>query len=397
MRFGSLIWKNLVRRPLRSALTLLALATAIAAVVALLGISQGFTRSFSDVYAAHAVDIVVSREGSADRLSSSIDEDFSMQIARLPEVNRTAAVLLETLSLEDDGVYGVPSMGIAADSWLRNDYELETNQIDSKSDQFDATTPNSGIPTASDGNKEVWLGIHLAERLGVSAGGTVNLFDEPYRVTATFKSPSTWENGSMIFELDELQRLTDRAGQATYINVVLEPVANSAQPLASRAQRAIDAISALDAKLLPLATEDFVETDTRMKLAGAMAWMTSAIALIIGSIGTLNTMLTSVMERTKEIGILRAIGWPKRRVVRMIMFESCGLAVVASGLGIGLAMLLTWGLAQAPAAKGILSPSIDARIIVQGFILALCIGLLGALLPAWRASRMLPTEAFRDQ
>ena len=397
MRFGSLIWKNLVRRPLRSALTLLALATAIAAVVALLGISQGFTRSFSDVYAAHAIDIVVSREGSADRLSSSIDEDFAMKIALLPEVNRTAAVLLETLSLEDDGVYGVPSMGIAADSWLRNDYEIETNQIDSKRDQFDATTPTSGMQAASDENKEVWLGIHLAERLGVSVGGTVNLFDEPYRVTATFKSPSTWENGSMIFELDELQRLTDRVGQATYINVVLEPVANSAQPLASRAQRAIDSISALDAKLLPLATEDFVETDTRMQLASAMAWMTSAIALIIGSIGTLNTMLTSVMERTKEIGILRAIGWPKRRVVSMIMFESCGLAVVASGLGIGLAMLLTWGLAQAPAAKGILSPSIDTPIIVQGFVLALCIGLLGALLPAWRASRMLPTEAFRDQ
>lgn len=401
MRFGSLIWKNLVRRPLRSALTLLALATAIAAVVALLGISQGFTRSFSDVYAAHAIDIVVSREGSADRLSSSIDEEFARKIAQLPGVNRTAAVLLETLSLEDDGVYGIPSMGIAADSWLRNDYQIETDQIDSQNNQVDSTaslgdTSLGDMQLSTAAKKSVWLGVHLAERLGVRAGGTVSLFDEPYRVTATFKSPSTWENGSMIFELAELQRLTDRAGQATYINVVLEPVADSVLPLSSRAQRAIEAISALDAKLLPLATEDFVETDTRMQLAAAMAWMTSAIALIIGSIGTLNTMLTSVMERTKEIGILRAIGWPRRRVVSMILLESCGLAVVASGLGIGLAMLLTWGLAQAPAAKGILSPSIDSPIIVQGFVLALCIGLLGALLPAWRASRMLPTEAFRD-
>ena len=397
MRFGSLIWKNLIRRSLRSALTLLALATAIAAVVALLGISHGFTRSFRDVYAAHAIDIVVSREGSADRLSSSIDEEFARKIAQLPGVNRTAAVLLETLSLEDDGVYGIPSMGIAADSWLRNDYQIETDQIDSQNDQVDSTPSIGERQSSTDAKKSVWLGIHLAERLGVRAGGTVNLFDEPYRVTATFKSPSTWENGSMIFELAELQRLTDRAGQATYINVVLEPVADAVLPAGTRAQRAIQSISALDAKLLPLATEDFVETDTRMQLASAMAWMTSAIALIIGSIGTLNKMLTSVMERTKEIGILRAIGWPKRRVVSMILLESCGLAVVASGLGIGLAMLLTWGLAQAPAAKGILSPSIDSPIIVQGFALALGIGLLGALLPAWRASRMLPTEAFRDQ
>ncbi|MEZ6081166.1 MAG: hypothetical protein R3C56_37515 [Pirellulaceae bacterium] len=118
--------------------------------------------------------------------------------------------------------------------------------------------------------RTVWLGIHLADRLGVSPGGTVNLFDEPYRVTAIFKSRSTWENGAMIFDLDELQRLTDRRGQATYINVVLNP-----QWLArrgpSRAQRAVAAIKQLDNKLLPLATQEFVDTDTRLKLAGAMA------------------------------------------------------------------------------------------------------------------------------
>ena len=198
-------------------------------------------------------------------------------------------------------------------------------------------------------------------------------------------------------DLDELQRLTDRAGQATYINVVLRRGADTRQLPGDRAQRAIEAIAALDPKLLPLATADFVETDTRMQLAGAMAWMTSVIALVIGSISTLNTMLTSVMERTKEIGILRAIGWPKRRVISMILLESCSLAGVASLLGIALAMLLTWGLAQAPAAKGILSPSIDTPIIIQGLVLALGIGVLGAILPAWRAAQLLPTEAFREQ
>jgi putative ABC transport system permease protein len=235
------------------------------------------------------------------------------------------------------------------------------------------------------------LGINLAERVGAEIGGTVNLFDEPYQVAAIFKSPAAWENGSMIFPLDELQRLTDRAGQATYINVVL-----AGQPSQSLAAAAVQEIESLDAKLHALPTDEYVATDTRMQLASAMAWMTSVIALLIGSIGTLNTMLTSVMERTREIGILRAIGWPKRRVVTMIMLESCGLAVVASLIGSLLAMLLTWGLAQAPAARGILSPSIDFRIVLQGFGLALGIGLLGAILPAWHAAQMLPTEAFRE-
>ncbi|MCC7335459.1 MAG: ABC transporter permease [Pirellulaceae bacterium] len=406
MRFSSLIWKNLVRRPMRSALTLLALATAIAAVVSLQGISRGFTRSFGEIYTAHSVDIVVSRAGSADRLSSSIDQRFSEEIAKLPEVNRTAAVLLDTLSLEDEGVYGIPAMGIARDSWIRRDYEIqrarktEVNPNDLHSDQNDTPPDENGSAQVADtqaaADRTVWLGIHLADRLGVSPGGTVNLFDEPYRVAALFKSRSTWENGAMIFDLDELQRLTDRRGQATYINVVLNPPVAGEARGPSRAQRAVAAIKQLDNKLLPLATQEFVDTDTRLKLAGAMAWMTSMIAMTLGVIGTLNTMLTSVMERTKEIGILRAIGWPKRRVVSMILLESCSLALLASLLGTGMAMLLTWGLAQAPMVKGVLSPAIDGGIVMQGFVLAIAIGLLGALLPAWRAAKLLPTEAFRE-
>ncbi len=403
MRFSSLIWKNLVRRPMRSALTLLALATAIAAVVSLQGISRGFTRSFGEIYTAHSVDIVVSRAGSADRLSSSIDQGFAEKIAELPEVNRTAAVLLDTLSLEDEGIYGIPAMGIDPDSWLRRDYEIQharknkTDLNDFKAVQIDTPPSNDGsVADSRTAERTVWLGIHLADRLGVSPGSTVNLFDEPYRVTALFKSRSTWENGAMVFDLDELQRLTDRQGQATYIDVVLNPpVAGEAQS-PSRAQRAVAAITKLDSKLLPLATQEFVDTDTRLKLAGAMAWMTSMIAMILGVIGTLNTMLTSVMERTKEIGILRAIGWPKRRVVSMILLESCSLALLASLLGTGLAMLLTWGLAQAPIVKGVLSPAIDGGIVMQGFVLAIAIGLLGALLPAWRAAKLLPTDAFRE-
>ena len=159
----------------------------------------------------------------------------------------------------------------------------------------------------------------------------------------------------------------------------------------------IERIHALDPKLQALTTSEFVRTDTRMRIASAMAWMTSMIALVIGAIGTLNTMMTSVLERTREIGILRAIGWPRRRVVSMLLLESIMLAALASVLGCLAAILLTRILGQSEAARGILSPAISPVIIGKGFVLAIAIGLLGALIPAWRASRLLPTEAFRDQ
>jgi len=235
------------------------------------------------------------------------------------------------------------------------------------------------------------LGANLANRVGVKAGEEVLIFEEPYLVAGIFNSQSTWENGSMIFPLSQLQELSDRSGQVTYVNVVLEKPVD-----ADKASQAVARIEALDSKLNALTTEDFVETDTRMQLAGAMAWMTSMIALVLGAFGTLNTMMTSVMERTREIGILRAMGWPRGRVVKMIVLESCLLAIVASVIGSLLAIVLTTLLAQSAAAQGILTPAIDSTVLAQGAMIGLVIGILGALIPAWRASKLLPTEAFRQ-
>lgn len=373
MHFFSLILKNLARRPFRTGLTLAGFATAIAAVVSLLGIANGFTESFADIYESHAVDIVVSRQGSADRLSSAVDESFASQISSLDGVDKTSGVLLETLSLEDSNMYGIPTMGIDRGSWLLDDYEL-ISQGEASSD-----------------DRSLMLGVHVADRVSAKAGDSVLLFEEPYLVSAVFQSQSTWENGSMIMDLERLQTLTDRAGQVTYINVVLDPSMDRAG-----ASGLIDQIHGLDPRLHAMTTNDFVQTDTRMQIASAMAWMTSMIALVIGAIGTLNTMMTSVIERTREIGIFRAIGWPRRRVVGMILMESTLLAVVASVLGCLMAVALTSVLGQAEVARGILSPVIDTRILGQGFALAIAIGLIGALIPAWRAAKMLPTEAFRE-
>lgn len=381
MRFPELVCRNVVRRPFRTGLTVAALTTAMTAIVALLGVCNGFKRAFSDVYGAHGIDIVVSRQGSADRLSSAVDVEVVSRLAGLPMINRVAGVLLETLSLEEQGVYGVPTMGLASDSWLLDDYESAgTGTADDASVQF------------SQGRApELLVGQNLAQRLAIRPGDQLLLFDEPFRVAGVFRSRSVWENGSLILPLEQLQRLTGRDGQVTYINVVLHRGSGQPDPEAAAA-----AIESLDSRLLALATADFVRTDTRLKLADAMAWMTSLVAVVIGGVGTLNTMLTSVHERTREIGILRAIGWPRRRIVLMILAESLCLAATAAVIGCLAAVGLTWLLSQTAAGGGLLVPVIDLPIMATGLALATGIGLLGAWLPARRAARLQPTAAFRD-
>ena len=381
MRFPELVCRNVVRRPFRTGLTVAALTTAMTAIVALLGVCNGFKRAFSDVYGAHGIDIVVSRQGSADRLSSAVDVEVVSRLAELPAIHRVSGVLLETLSLEEQGVYGVPTMGLASDSWLLDDYESAgTGIADDASVQFSLGRA-----------PELLVGQNLAQRLAIRPGDQLSLFDEPFRVAGVFRSRSVWENGSLILPLEQLQRLTGRDGQVTYITVVLHRGSGQPDPEAATA-----AIEALDSRLLALATADFVRTDTRLKLADAMAWMTSLVAVVIGGVGTLNTMLTSVHERTREIGILRAIGWPRRRIVLMILAESLCLAATAAVIGCLAAVGLTWLLSQTAAGGGLLVPVIDLPIMATGLAIATGIGLLGAWLPARRAARLQPTAAFRD-
>ena len=373
MRFSSLVLKNLTRRPSRTLLTLIALTMAVAAVVALRGISRGFTDSFAGVYQSHSVDIVVSRQGTADRLSSSVGQVAVAKIESLQGVDKSAGVLLETLSLEDQQVYGIPTMGIAEDSWLRQDFRWR--------DQIAAdATPE----------RRVSLGIHLADRVGLSVGERVKIFEDPFMVAGIFESGSVWENGSLVMPLKQLQSLSDRNGQVTYINVIVDADVGS-----NDIQAVLADIQAIDSRLHAMTTDKFVDTDTRMQIASAMAWMTSIIALAIGAVGTLNTMMTSVLERTREIGVLRAVGWPKRRVIGMIVSESIVLAMLASILGAILAIVTTGALSRHPAVRGVLVPSIDANTILEGTCLAVLIGLIGAILPAKRAASVTPTEALR--
>jgi|TARA_R110002072_G_scaffold3994_7_gene28356 putative ABC transport system permease protein len=378
LSYFGFVLKGLWRRPLRTGLTLMALATAIGSVMALSGVAEGFTESFRGVYESHRVDVVVSRQGSADRLSSSLEESYVAEVAQVEGVSDAAGVLLETLSAEDQQVYGIPAMGMRTDSWLFTDYEMR------------AADP--GLAENAETIGQVYLGENLAGRLDCEPGAILNLFDEPFLVAGVFQSGSVWENGSMIVPLKQLQELAGRDGQITYINVVLDESIEAAQ-----VDSVVKRITAVDAKLLPLATDEFVRSDTRMQLAGAMAWMTSTIALLVGAIGTLNTMMTSVLERTGEIGILRAIGWPAKRIAGVILCESVMLALLASVLGgIGASLLLNV-LANSEATGGLLQPTIATSVWVRGMAVGLGIGILGASLPIWRASQMRPTDALRHQ
>jgi putative ABC transport system permease protein len=138
-----------------------------------------------------------------------------------------------------------------------------------------------------------------------------------------------------------------------------------------------------------------VASDTQIRLARAMAWATAAVALILGSVGMLNTMLMSIFERTREIGILRAVGWRRRRVLALVLGEALVIALMGTLLGMLLAVAGLRALTMAPTARGFINPNLPPEVLFIALAMGVGLSLLGGLYPAARAAALEPTEALR--
>jgi putative ABC transport system permease protein len=386
MTFLTFIIKNVLRRPVRSILTGIGVALAVGVVIALVGISHSFESSFVQLYERRNVDLVVVRAGVADRLSSILDEkQVEPRLKALPGIDIASPALIEIVEFPGTGLINTAVQGWTADSFMFKDLKILSGQRLQPSDKD---------------RQVVMLGTVLAKELGKTTGDTVEVEKDKYfQVVGVFESFSVYENGSAVMLLSVLQDLMDRRGQVSGFQIIVADIPNKEQAI-ERLRRQIDDLQDEQGRSLRLAalpTRDYVESTMQIRLAHGMAWLTSAISLVIGAIGMLNTMIMSVFERTREIGILRAVGWRKSRVMCMILGESLVLCAVGAIIGAFGAVMLTRWLTTFPAVAGYLQGTVPLEVIVQGFGIAMLVGLIGGIYPAYRGASLSPTEAIHHE
>jgi putative ABC transport system permease protein len=372
MRFITLIFRNLFRRRARTLLTATGLAVAVAAVLDLVGIAWNFEKSFLTVFYSKGIDLVVIRAGVSSQLSSTIDASLADKLRAIEGVDEVALSLMDVVGFEEANLAGVLTDGWESGSML-----------------FQGQKILEGRAFRKDESNAAMLGKILAMNLGKKVGDTVEVSGKPFKVVGTFESDSHFENGALIVPLKTLQTMMGREGQVTGLLVrakKTDPASIAA--LRKRIEAALPGTAATSAR-------DHVQADLQIRLAKAMAWTTTAIALLLGGVGMLNTMIMSVFERTKEIGILRALGWRRKRVVALILGEAVGLGLLGTVIGIGLALLGLRAIVLAPTARGFIEPDLPPAVIGLGIGLGLVLSVLGGLYPALRAASLDPTEALR--
>ncbi|HVR28478.1 MAG TPA: FtsX-like permease family protein [Thermoanaerobaculia bacterium] len=364
-----LAFKNLARRALRTSLSVLGVAVGVGAIVAFTAMGEGFKASIDRYGRDSGADLVLVEDRAGDPAFGRILAEELDAMRALPDVRGVSASLVMPASLP----------GRAA-PFLVLGRDLE--------DELLAAYRSPALRgRLLEGPREIMLGEIAAEELGKRLGDRVELFGRDLEVVGIFRTGVRWENGGAVVDarlLREQLTMPERSAMVAFVYLSDD----EALPVVTlHLQGTYPRLRVLPTAFLASGFEQLAYVD-------AFIWVISLAALIVGAIGVLNTMLMNVSERVREIGTLRAFGWPKAMVMRLILGEGLVTSILG-GIGGSLLGVVAAELLMELVPQGILAPVYGWRTFGRGMAVAIVLGVLGALYPAWRASRLAPAEALR--
>jgi putative ABC transport system permease protein len=370
MTFFTIVVRGLMRRPVRTALTLVGISIGIAAVVALVGISRGFEQSWATGMKARGTDVVVSNMGSAlapKPFSASVRD----RIARLPQVAAACSIFVDLTSIEDSSMVVVSAREWGGFSW--QNLKLISGRMPK-----DAMEP------------VVVLGQTAAETLKKKIGDPIQLETKELSVVGIVDGGALVENGSVILSLPLFQEISGNEGKINVIDIRAAPAMSE-----DDVKRLCEQINSLVPEARAMVAGEHLGNSQAYRFIRAMSWGTSLLAVIVGVLGVMNTMLMTVFERTQEICILLAIGWKRGRIMSMVLCESALLGLLGGVVGVLIGTLGVKVIETLPAIHDLLEPDLSARLMVNSVAIAVVVGVISGLYPAWRGSRLTPSLALQ--
>jgi putative ABC transport system permease protein len=392
---------------LRSGLTVLGIVIGVFAVIAMLAVGQGMQDSVTGTISGIGTNLLFIFSGNQQsnprtirpmtvQDAEAIDDPFLV-----PHVVETAAMLQSTnIIVAAGGEQTTTTLGGITPEYfrVRNFKVAEGEEI----------TEAHLLSRAS----VALLGVEVADKLfdrheGV-VGEMVRIENQPFRVIGIMEK----KGGSAFGSQDD---------------VVLIPMSSARTRIIRRSTtNRVDVVmaQAVDAESVPLATDEITNLlqarhrtglgqddftvlsqadflQTAAALTGVVTLVLGGIAgisLLVGGIGIMNIMLVSVTERTREIGLRKALGARKRDILIQFLVEASLLSLIGGLVGIFLGWLASFGFGLFATASNIaFNPSISVGSILLATISSTVIGLVSGLYPAYRAASLQPVEALRSE
>jgi len=373
-----LAFRNLIRGSTRNLFTLSGVAVSIALFVSLTSISTSMKRQLDQTMAFCKADVILQEKGAATPLASRLADNVVEKLGNMREIRSVSALTVGSVRVSGQRaslpylfMFGVSS----AEPYFSIAEWIGAGIIDGR--------------MSRPGESEILLGRLAATRLKTRVGATLTIGNnERYTVSGIYWLGQGIIDGGAVVDLESSQILLRRRGSINMVLVEARDKKKTAQ-LISRIQAEIQGVSAIPSRSLRGQIRAVTMIDS---FIGAV----STLSMILGALLVLNTLLMSVSERTREMGVLMAIGWSKGMIMYLIVTEALLLSAGGGVLGYVLAFPVLKVLAMLPTTgPGWIPPTPAAELFFVGVGAALVIGGISSLYPAVRATRMNPAVALR--
>ncbi|MBQ6218184.1 MAG: ABC transporter permease [Methanosphaera sp.] len=374
MNYFKLILKNPFRNKTRSLLAIIGIAIGIATIVALGLITASLEDSTETTLKDGSAEITATKIGSSLASSSgNLNESYVEELSKIDGVEKTAGMLesnvIDTSKNSDSRRYGFSLYGAKKD-------DLSIVGI---------SNVNGSI--FNEDENELIVGKNLADEENYTIGDKIDVYGDEFKITGIYETGSIFYDSAMYTSLRKLQNLTDNEDKISSISIKIKKDANLTTVNDKIKDEYNDTLNTIT-------TEEMAQTiDDTLDMINSATTAIEALAIIIGGLGVINTMMMTVFERTREIGVLKSVGWTKKRILAMIMGESIVLTILSGIIGSILGVIAVFILFKVNGDNMTLIFNIN--IFIKAFIVALSVGIIGGLYPAIKASRLSPTEALR--
>lgn len=384
---------GLFARPGRMSLTVLGTVIGLAALVATLGLSRtAGNRIVGRFDALAATEIIVSeRSATAASTASALPWDAP---ARLERLNGVAAA--GNMSTVNVGALQVSTSPIS-DPARQSEFTLTIQAASPglfaavRADLLTGRVPDEGHSMRAD--RVAVLGPNAAERLGVTGvqqQPAIRIGDNVYLVLGILESVARQPAllGAVILP-EGTARRDFRLGSPEFVvvetNIGATKLISQQIPLALRPDNPAGLKVASPPE--PQRVRDRVKSDVNV-----LFLVLSGVSLLVGAIGIANVTLVSVMERTGEIGLRRALGAARRHIAYQFLLESAAMGLIGGILGASLGTLVVVGVSAYQSWTPVLDPLVPFAAPLIGGVT----GLVSGLYPSFRAARLEPVEALRS-
>lgn len=394
--------RNIKTRKLRTLLTLLGIVIGIFLIISLLSLSEGLKSTINEQLQSLGGKMIMIMPGG--------DEDFFSSMifggAKLEKIDMEAIEKAEGV----DTVIGYSYTGTLAR------YKTEAKQIaiaglDPWKKSLEIMTIFQGWDL-SDGRwpvkeNEILIGLAVAEDIfskKVKSGSTLTIKGRKLKVVGSLKSLGSKQDDSMVYmSMRMYQDITgEKRGTASYAMASLKEGADE-NVVAKKIEEALEKtrkrrFGTDEADFSVLTSEKMREiTGTIMGVIQLVIFLFAGIAIIVGGIGITNSMFTSVRERTREIGVMKALGAKNSAILLIFLFEAGTIGLVGGIIGTSIGIILAKVIQLYGQSNSMLyfNVSISPGLILFGLGFSFIVGCLSGFLPARSAAKLKPVEALR--